>query len=160
MTSYVSTALRRLVIARALDCCEYCRIHSDDVFWGHQVDPIFAEKHGGETLDMNLCCSCVMCNRYKGTDLCSLDLRSGDVVALFHPRRQQWTDHFALDEALTQPLTPIGWVTVKVLRLNENERIQERAILVSKGRYPRDMPQYVPTLSLSAYPWRSLRLYG
>ncbi len=73
MTSHVSASLRRLVTNRAAGRCEYCRVPMTDAYAGHEVDHIYAEKHGGETSEDNLCLSCWICNRLKGTDLCSLD---------------------------------------------------------------------------------------
>ncbi|MCC6802795.1 MAG: HNH endonuclease, partial [Anaerolineae bacterium] len=67
--TYVSAELRREVRERAHLRCEYCRLHEEDAFWTHQVDHIYAEKHGGETAEDNLCLSCADCNRYKGSDL-------------------------------------------------------------------------------------------
>jgi hypothetical protein len=40
MSSYVSAALRRLVIARADALCEYCLLHEDDAVFGCEVDHI------------------------------------------------------------------------------------------------------------------------
>ncbi len=42
-----------------------------DAYAGHEVDHNYAEKHGGETSEDNLCLSCWICNRLKVTDLCS-----------------------------------------------------------------------------------------
>jgi hypothetical protein len=40
-----------------------------------------------------LALACCYCNRYKGPDLSGIDPNSGEVVPLFHPRRQQWDEH-------------------------------------------------------------------
>jgi hypothetical protein len=85
MSGYIPNELRRLVADRAANRCEYCRIPEDETYAVHEVDHIFAEKHGGETLEDNLCLACWICNRLKGTDLCSLDLLTGDITSLFHP---------------------------------------------------------------------------
>jgi hypothetical protein len=58
MTSYVSADLRRIVESRARNLCEYCLIHTDDTFFGCQVDHIVSEKHGGLTEAENLCFAC------------------------------------------------------------------------------------------------------
>ena len=49
---------------------------------------------------------CVLCNRYKGSDIAAVD-HSGQVVRLFDPRRDQWEEHFEIDGATIQPLTPV-----------------------------------------------------
>jgi 5-methylcytosine-specific restriction endonuclease McrA len=47
--TYISAALRRLVIERADGRCEYCLIGQTKKLIPHQVDHIIAEQHGGET---------------------------------------------------------------------------------------------------------------
>ncbi|MCZ2099098.1 MAG: HNH endonuclease [Anaerolineae bacterium] len=136
MTTYISAELRRLVAERAEGCCEYCLIPEADTYAIHEIDHVFAEKHGGETTEENLCLSCWICNRLKGTDLCSLDLLNGQITPLFHPRRDQWADHFRLDGATIVPVTPQTRVTVRLLQLNRQQRINERQILIDLGDYP------------------------
>src|SRR5689334_12784253 len=109
--TYIRESLRRLVYERAKGRCEYCLLHNDLAYAPHEIDHIFAEKHGGETDEANLCLSCAVCNRYKGSDVASVDPETGEVVPLFHPRRHRWTDHFALDGAIITSLTPTGRVT-------------------------------------------------
>jgi hypothetical protein len=134
--SYVSAALRRLVIERASDCCEYCRIHNDDHYLPHEIDHIVSEKHRGETSADNLCLSCFDCNRYKGSDIGSFDVETGEFTALFNPRTMHWSDHFRLDSGLIVPLTPEGRVTVFLLRLNSDNRLIRRRALIELDRYP------------------------
>jgi hypothetical protein len=55
---------------------------------------------------------------------------------LFHPRRQQWADHFRLNGAYIAPITPEGRVTVFLLRFNIQERVAERELLIKLKRYP------------------------
>jgi hypothetical protein len=101
------------------------------------IDHIIAEKHGGETVSHNLCLSCYWCNSYKGSDLSSVDWTSGEeIVPLFNPRKQNWNDHFEVIGTAIRPLTSIGRVTVFLLRINADERIQERELLLSLGVYP------------------------
>lgn len=134
--TYISEALRRQVRARAKDTCEYCRLHERYAVKLHEVDHIRAEKHGGLTVLENLCLSCFDCNRFKGSDLSSVDPETDDVVALFHPRRDLWNAHFRLDEAHIEGITPTGRVTVQLLRMNSPERVLRRGLLIALGRYP------------------------
>lgn len=132
--TYVPETLRMQVYQRASGVCEYCLLHERYTIKRHEIDHIFAEKHGGKTSLENLCLSCFDCNRYKGSDLASLD--EDEVVTLFHPRRQLWLDNFRLNGPLIEPLTAHGRVTVSLLRLNSDERIEERQTLLRLGRYP------------------------
>lgn len=135
--TYIPQDLRQQISQNAQDRCEYCHIHEQYVLKRHEVDHIYAEKHGGETIEDNLCLSCFDCNRYKGSDLCSIDGLSGGLVELYHPRNQRWQDHFQLlPNGFIEPLTPQGRVTVRLLQINSPERIKERHRLMGLGRYP------------------------
>jgi hypothetical protein len=99
------------------------------------VDHIVSRKHGGFSAWDNLAFACMLCNRYKSSDIASIS-RVGSVVRLFHPRRDRWTDHFRISGAVIQPLTDIGEVTARALKLNAPERVIERRLLQALGRYP------------------------
>ncbi len=133
--SYISVELRKQVSERAQDCCEYCLIPEMAVLFAHQVDHIIAEKHGGLTEVDNLALACALCNKYKGSDIASIDAEVKEVVRLFHPRRDNWSEHFALSNVGITPLTAVGRVTVSLLQLNRVERIVERDLLIKAGIY-------------------------
>jgi hypothetical protein len=132
----IPDTLRRQARERAQNRCEYCLLHEDDAYLPFEVDHIIAEKRGGVTLIENLAWACALCNRYKGTDLASIDPQSGRLIALFHPRRQQWRRHFRVVNGTIEPLTAAGRATVRLLRLNQPERVLVRAMLIGMGRYP------------------------
>jgi 5-methylcytosine-specific restriction endonuclease McrA len=81
-STYIPSALRRLVCERAKGCCEYCLIFEVTAFVPHEIDHIIAEKHGGLTEAENLALSCTLCNKHKGSDIASIDPDTGEVVAL------------------------------------------------------------------------------
>ena len=132
----IPAALRREVIERAGNCCEYCRLSQDDNYFTFHVDHIISEKHEGETISDNLCLSCPACNINKGSDIAGADPVSGKATLLYHPRQQSWSDHFALDGALINGKTPEGRLTVQLLQLNSKERVIEREGLIELSRYP------------------------
>jgi HNH endonuclease len=136
MSSYVPAELRRMVAARAYGLCEYCLIHEDDTFLGCQVEHIVSEKHGGLTESLNLAYACVFCNRFKGTDLGTLDAAGKNLVRFYNPRTDRWGDHFRLDDARIVPLTDIGDATVRIFGMNAPDRILERRELMRVGRFP------------------------
>jgi 5-methylcytosine-specific restriction endonuclease McrA len=133
-STYIPAALRRLVYERADGCCEYCLIPDGAVFAAHEIDHIIAEKHGGPTEADNLALSCVVCNKYKGSDIASIDPDRRKIVPLYHPRRDLWSDHFQLSQTQFLPLTPTGRVTVRLLQLNHPDRIEERELLIGAER--------------------------
>jgi len=116
MSSYVPEELRRIVVTRADGLCEYCLIHERDTFVGCQVDHIISEKHGGPTDAGNLAHACAWCNRAKGSDVGSLDPATGQFVRFYNPRTDVWSDLFQLVGARIEWKTPIGAVTVRLLR--------------------------------------------
>jgi len=132
----VGPELRSLVAQRAGLLCEYCLIHEDDAAFSREVDPIVSRQHGGQTTADNLAYACMICNRFKGTNISSVDA-SGAITGLFNPRSERWEDHFRLTGAVIQPLPGTGEVTAKLLRLNTAERVVERNVLQRLGRYPR-----------------------
>ena len=61
---------------------------------------------------------------------------TGQFSRLFNPRTDRWEDHFALAGARLVGTTVIGQVTINLLRLNEDERVLERAWLQRLGEFP------------------------
>ena len=81
--------------------------------------------------------ACFRCNAWKGTDIGSIDARTGRMIPLFHPRRDRWSDHFELRGFVIEPLTIQGEVTARLLKLNLDRRVAERQLLAAVGRFPR-----------------------
>ncbi len=136
MSEAISNALRQWVIQQAGECCEYCRLHQSHTLLPHHIDHIISRKHGGQTEVGNLALACADCNWAKGSDIASVDSQTGQPIFFFHPRRQEWRDHFRLDQAHIAPLTPEGQVTAAILQFNTPQRIAERAALQQLGLYP------------------------
>ncbi len=133
----VSSELRRLVVSRARNLCEYCLIHEADAYFGCEIDHIISEKHGGPTTARNLAHACLLCNRAKGSDVGSIVPETGEFVRFFNPRIDRWSDHFALREGMRiDPLTAVGVVTERILKFNSDEQLLERETLHEEGRYP------------------------
>ena len=136
--TYVSTQLRQLTIERANGCCEYCRIPQDFDAVSFHIEHIIASSHGGHTVENNLALSCSRCNLYKGTNIATADPETGEPTFLFHPRRQKWDEHFRLNGAVIQALTPEGRATIFVLHINDQERVEHRELLIQFDNYPCD----------------------
>jgi HNH endonuclease len=132
----IDEALRTGVARRAHRRCEYCLIREEDCAFLPQVDHIVSRKHGGTSLFENLAYACVLCNRRKSGDVASIDTISGQLVRLFHPRQDLWSDHFKIDGHSIRALSEIGAATAKLLHFNVPERRAERALLQTLGSYP------------------------
>ena len=134
----VTARQRRAVVERARGYCEYCRSQARFAIQPFSVEHIMPRSQGGKmTLD-NLALACQGCNNHKYTKTEGYDPVTGDIVPLYHPRRQRWRDHFAWNEDFTLiiGLTPIGRVTVEVLRLNREGLVHLRRILYVMGEHP------------------------
>jgi hypothetical protein len=132
---WIPATLRSLVFENAGGCCEYCRVPADVGFAPHEPDHIIAEQHGGETTAENLALACWRCNRYKGTNLASIDPETGNREFLFNPRRDLWREHFAMDGARIVGITGIGRATAALLRFNNPDRVELRKLLIEEGKY-------------------------
>lgn len=89
---------RRSVRQRAADTCEYCGLKQYDqpAFRLHVVP----RKHGGTDELKNLALACRHCNLHKSSNLSGIDEVTGEVVRLFHPRRDIWSEHLTRDGVL------------------------------------------------------------
>jgi HNH endonuclease len=131
----MEAALRHLIQQRAGDRCEYCRLHQTRApYSAFHIDHITPRKHGGSDDPSNLALACNRCNRYKGTNLTGIDPVSGNIVPLFHPRRDSWEMHFEFHGAAIVGLTLEGRTTVRVLNMNDPERLQLRQRLIVLGQ--------------------------
>src|SRR5262245_21703044 len=113
--TYITAELRRLVVTRSEEICEYCLIAEADTFYGCETDHIISEKHGGKTVAENLAFACVSCNQAKGSDVGSIHWESGEIIRFFNPRNDRWAEHFELIASRIEGLTPIGLVTASIL---------------------------------------------
>jgi hypothetical protein len=96
MAAYVSAELRRLVVERAGNCCEYCLVPPDEFQLSFHVEHIVAVSHGSETAESNLALSCPRCNLLKGSNIAGADPETGAPTFLYHPRFNVWDEHFYL----------------------------------------------------------------
>jgi hypothetical protein len=135
MSGDISSALRKLVTERAGGRCEYCLLPQSASAYEHEPDHIIPIQHGGKTSAENLALACLRCNRRKGPNVGSFDPKTGALVPFFNPRSQIWVEHFQLNGAIIQPLTPEARVTVKILQLNDERRVEERERLIALDLY-------------------------
>ena len=134
--TYVPESLRRAVIERAKQCCEYCRLADADSPVSHEIDHIVPTSHRGQTTAENLAYSCYDCNRFKSSNVGSFDPATGTLERLFDPRTMRWDEHFELNGGEIVPRSAIGRVTEFVLQLNHADRILYRRLLLLTESYP------------------------
>jgi hypothetical protein len=127
--------LVRSVWKRAGDRCEYCLLPQWALPLPFQIDHIIAEKHGGRTVAGNLALACPHCNRYKGPNIAGINPDTGQTVRLFHPRQDDWEEHFLWQEARLVGRTAIGRATVQVLSMNAEDLRLIRLALRQEGAF-------------------------
>lgn len=123
----MDAALRNRVRRRAGQRCEYCHLpQAAAPFITFHVEHITARQHGGDDAGSNLALACPDCNAFKGPNLTSTDPETGQLVPLFNPRRESWSEHFFLQGAVIIGRTPTGRATVRLLHMNEGARVEMR----------------------------------
>jgi 5-methylcytosine-specific restriction endonuclease McrA len=136
--SRVPTALRVRIAEHAGYRCGYCLSSQELLGMPMNIEHIIPEALGGATDEANLWLSCVRCNLYKGARTRVEDPESGEIVALFDPRRESWNEHFAWNQAGVEILgrTSRGLATCVALRLNNSEIVVARRLWVAAGWWP------------------------
>jgi hypothetical protein len=132
----MTRALEDQVRSRAANRCEYCQLPQAVHPWRLEIDHIIAAQHGGLTSEENLALCCPKCNRHKGPNLTGFDTDTHQVVLLFHPRQQRWSEHFSWNQAVLAGATASGRATVAVLNINDPTRIAVRQTLIEEGVFP------------------------
>ncbi|HLE64299.1 MAG TPA: HNH endonuclease signature motif containing protein [Pyrinomonadaceae bacterium] len=116
--SDIPARLRRWVVLRAGNRCEYCRLAQQGQEATFHVDHILPRAAGGRTGAANLALACVSCSLRKEARRSAIEPKSNRRVALFHPRRQRWRDHFRWEGLRIVGLTPTGRASVAALQMN------------------------------------------
>ena len=88
-------ALRQLVIQRADNRCEYCGISQIGQVATFHIDHVVPSSAEGATTADNLALACVSCSLRKGARQRLEDPSTGQEANVFHPRQQQWKEHFS-----------------------------------------------------------------
>ena len=138
MSSYISPAIRKLIVGRANNVCEYCLIGEEDSYFRHQVEHIISLKHGGSSDLENLALACVFCNRNKGSDVAAVVPGTRRAILFYNPRTDRWPDNFWVKEVVIEALTECAEATIRILQMNHADQILEREILNRRGNYPNE----------------------
>lgn len=138
MGDALSKKLKRMVIARARNCCEYCLSQEQFAPTTFSIEHITPRTVGGISTAENLALACQECNNHKYTKTEALDFTSGEVVPLYHPRRHHWSEHFIWSDDFTyiEGISAIGRATVAALHLNRAGVVNLRRILFEAGNHP------------------------
>ena len=137
MSVYIRLELQRQIRDHFGDCCAYCRTAEFLTAMTFEFEHIRPLSAGGETVFENLCFACPYCNRHKGDLQTAIDPESGEVVTLFHPQQQVWTEHFAWSKSGNEMrgLTAVGRATILALRMNRPALVRARVMWVKLGSF-------------------------
>lgn len=126
------------VAERARYRCEYCHAPESVFNFPFEVEHIYPQAHGGSDDLENLALSCHACNLFKSDFDTGPDAEGQAEVALFHPRRDSWDLHFAVDADHGELIgrTPTGRATIERLRMNRPHQVSARLRWIQLGVFP------------------------
>lgn len=134
--SYIPASLRQRVIVRAGNRCEYCGLSQLGQIATFHIDHVTPVAAGGPTEFENLALACVSCSLHKGARQHYLDPQTGNMVAIFHPRQDRWSDHFFWSGVILRGKTSTGRATIVALRMNRPLALAIREEEAQFGRFP------------------------
>jgi hypothetical protein len=133
---YIPASLRRFVIERASNRCEYCCLSQDGQAATFHIDHVIPLAEGGQTVEDNLALACVSCSLRKAARLKATDPATGEETPIYDPRHQDWHEHFRWDSVRMLGLTPTGRATVVALEMNRPIILAIRAEEALLNRHP------------------------
>ena len=136
MSQHVSARLRRLVVRRARNRCEYCGLSQLGQEATFHLDHVVPVKAGGHATGDNLALACVSCSLRKAARQTAVDPTSGEHVSLFHPRRDLWHDHFRWQGVRLFGRTATGRATIEALEMNRPLVLAIREEESARSRHP------------------------
>ena len=134
----IPVAVREQVRRRAHYLCEYCHASEQWQYSAFTMDHIVPLSQGGSRNVDNLALACFPCNRRKSDRQEIVDPETRSSVRLFHPRQDQWAEHFiwSRDGLSIIGRTAIGQATVEALELNRERARRLRVADQEVGRHP------------------------
>ena len=135
---YIPVAIQRAILELSRDYCEYCVIPSNfstDFFHYEHIIPLVLNS---QTELSNLARSYGICNNNKRDKIDNIDPLTKEIVRLYHPRQDIWTEHFQWsdDNLYIVGLTAIGRSTIDLLKLNRINAFNLRKLLKMGGLHP------------------------
>ena len=139
--SSIPPKLRRLVVQRAAERCEYCglaQVGQEATFHVDHVTPVAA---GGKTVEDNLALACVSCSLRKAARELATDPETGREAPLFNPRRDDWRENFRWNGVVVVGVGATGRATIEALSMNRSLILAIRQEESALGRHPAPEPE-------------------
>jgi hypothetical protein len=137
--SAFSEATRTAVATRAAHRCEYRHLPTRGQVATYPIDHVIPRSANGPSDPSNLALTCPHCNAHKWCEGEGIDPVTGRVARFFHPRRDEWAEHFEWSRFRPGELTgktPSGRATIAGLRMNDDDMIELRQLLAELGLFP------------------------
>ena len=130
--------LRTRIETRADERCEYCKAPQNACGYHFHLEHIVPLALGGLDDESNRSLACASCNLIKSDRVTAIDPETSAETSLFHPRTQNWEDHFhwAEDQRTLLGFTPTGRATIAGLDLNSELRQTARQFWFMAGLLP------------------------
>lgn len=127
-----------LVADRAHHRCEYCHAPESIFNMVLEVEHIIPVIAGGTSDNDNLALACRSCNGFKGIRSSYIDPGSGREERFYHPRQDQWEEHFSVlsKSGEITARTVIGQVTTIGLKMNSPAQLTARRFWIQLGLFP------------------------
>ncbi len=133
---HIPARLRRLVLRRSGERCEFCQLSQAGQEATFHIDHITPVTADGETVADNLALACVSCSLRKSARQTAFDPKTKTEIPLFDPRRDVWSEHFQWDDVRLVGLTATGRATIETLALNRPLILAIRREEAALGRHP------------------------
>lgn len=131
----MDAATREFIRQRANCRCEYCLFPEHASNLPFHVEHIVASVHRPDDSLPNLAWACPRCNLKKAPNLSTIDDQTGRPVDLFNPRTMVWRDHLVIRDGYVEGITPCGRGTVRLLDMNNENRLVHRRKLIDQGEF-------------------------
>jgi hypothetical protein len=134
--SEISKILEAKIRQQSKNRCGYCLLPQKLISYKLEIEHIFPKFLGGENIEENLWLACRRCNLIKGVKTHGFDTVTFEIVKLFNPRNQNWTEHFDWDKTRIIGKTPCGRATIDALELNNEIHLKPREFWKLTGIFP------------------------
>jgi hypothetical protein len=137
--SYIPVEIERRVRIAARNRCGYCLSPQRLVMARLEIEHIIPISKGGSNDESNLWLACPLCNASKSNKTTGVDPETGEIVKLFNPHKQIWSEHFywTEDGLCIVGKTPSGRATVVTLHLSDDpDALEVRSYWVLAGWHP------------------------
>lgn len=130
----IADSTRQAVRERANYLCEYC--HSPERLSANRftIDHINPRSLEGSDDISNLALACRRCNERRYNFVTGIDPATQEIVPIFNPRSQKWTEHFVWlgGGVVIEGITPIGRATCVRMDLNDLRYPEEDSIRATR----------------------------